>query len=81
MSERPLHNSRYLPSEDTYKCGEDVIVESYLHSNADFMICLPGSNVNYFSRYLNPNLKSITYLSEQMKKDYPHFENVEYTYN
>tara|TARA_R110000851_G_scaffold309984_1_gene469598 strand:+ start:3879 stop:4676 length:798 start_codon:yes stop_codon:yes gene_type:complete len=42
-----------------YKIAEDVIVESYLMSKVDYLVCCSGSNVNYFSRVINPNLEAI----------------------
>lgn len=40
-----------------YNIGEDVLIESCLLSNTHFLLCCSGSNVNYFSRALNPKLK------------------------
>jgi hypothetical protein len=62
----PLHGHKvYSPHkrvEDAdyqYKIGEDVIIEAYLMSKVDFLVCCGGSNVNYFSRAINPHLDSI----------------------
>lgn len=46
-----------------YKVGEDAIVDSFIMSNAKFLLH-PRSNVTYFSRYLNPDLP---YLNIDMK--------------
>lgn len=43
--------------EYQYKIAEDVIVEAYLMSKVDFLLCCSGSNVNYFSRSINPKLQ------------------------
>jgi hypothetical protein len=48
-----------LPGDDhklknKYKQGEDVIIDSFLLSNASFIIC-PYSNVSTFSHFKNPN--------------------------
>ena len=43
-----------------YKISEDVIIESFLMSNVDFLVCCSDSNVNFLSRAINPNLNSIT---------------------
>jgi hypothetical protein len=45
--------------EYQYKIAEDVIVESYILSNVDYLFCCGPSNVNYFSRAINPNLKAM----------------------
>jgi hypothetical protein len=63
----PLHNSHYHfrdPSRNTWeyqlKIAEDVLVESFLMSKTDLLICCPDSNVNLLSRAINPNLPSIS---------------------
>jgi hypothetical protein len=60
----PLHASpsdaRYLRPNDfqyQYKIAEDVIIESYLMSKVNFLICAPSSNVNFLARAINPNLE------------------------
>lgn len=60
----PLHSHpndyRYSHSrteEYQYKIAEDVIIESYLLSKCDFIMCCPASNVNYFARAINPNVE------------------------
>lgn len=45
--------------EYQYKIAEDVIVESYILSNVNYLFCCGPSNVNYFSRAINPNLQAI----------------------
>lgn len=57
-SPAPLH---YKPVTENYqhKIGEDAIIESYLMSKCNFLICCSNSNVNYLSRAINPNLPSI----------------------
>jgi hypothetical protein len=42
-----------------YKIGEDVIIEAYLLSKVNFLLCCSNSNINYFSRAINPELPSI----------------------
>lgn len=63
-SKNPLHmhqldqwRGRNNSPEYQYKIGEDVIIEAYLLSKVDYLLCCPGSNVNYFSRAINPNLR------------------------
>lgn len=51
----PLHYS----DKPKYRIGEDVIVEAYILSKTDFLFCCSNSNVNYFSRAINPTLQSI----------------------
>ena len=60
----PLHEHPHLTSygidrsfEYQYKIAEDVIIEAYLMSKVDFLLCCPASNVNYFSRSINPKLQ------------------------
>lgn len=60
----PLHASpddyRYVRPNDfqyQYKIAEDVIIEAYLMSKVDFLICAPSSNVNFLARAINPNLE------------------------
>jgi hypothetical protein len=58
----PWYERRWVrnPSfEYQYKIAEDVIVESYILSNVDYLFCCGPSNVNYFSRAINPNLEAI----------------------
>lgn len=58
----PFYETRWIRNhsyEYQYKIAEDVIIESYLLSKTNFLCCFPGSNVNYFSRVLNPELQSI----------------------
>jgi hypothetical protein len=62
----PLHMPKYETRwkrnssyDYQYKICEDVIVEAYLLSNVNFLICCPGSNVNYFSRSINPSLNAL----------------------
>ena len=63
----PLHSHpndmRYTRNDSfeyQYKIAEDVIIESFLMANVDFLVCCAGSNVNFLSRAINPNLNSIT---------------------
>ena len=53
-SAEPLHYS----NKPKFKVGEDVIVEAYLLAKTDFLFCCSNSNVNYFSRAINPVLQS-----------------------
>ena len=39
-----------------FKIAEDVIVESFLLANTQFLLCCPNSNVNYLSRAINSTL-------------------------
>jgi len=57
----PLHGQFYPISETKYKTGEDVIIEAHLMSMSNFLLCLPHSNVNYYSIYRNINLPYATY--------------------
>ncbi len=56
----PYYGIRNNSKEYQYKIAEDVIIESYLLSKVDFLMCCPDSNVNFLSRAINPNLNSIT---------------------
>jgi len=62
LHSHPIYNQSGRNNDENYqyKIAEDVILESYLMSTTDFLICTTGSNVNYLSRALNPNLSSIT---------------------
>jgi hypothetical protein len=60
----PLHASpndyRYKRPNDfqyQYKIAEDVIIEAYLMSKVNFLICAPSSNVNFLARAINSNLE------------------------
>jgi hypothetical protein len=56
ISESPLHyHNSYQCSK--YYIGEDVIIEAYLLAKVNMLLCCTGSNVNYFIRALNLNLK------------------------
>ena len=60
-SKIPLHNHQNSVGHNTseeyqYKIGEDVIIEAYLLSKVDHLLCCPGSNVNYLARVINPVL-------------------------
>lgn len=39
--------------------GEEVLIESYLLAKTDFLLLYTGSNVNFYSRVVNPNLQYI----------------------
>ena len=54
-NEAPLH---YQSSHNwsKYYIGEDVIVEAYLLSKVQMLVCGTASNVNYFVRALNKDL-------------------------
>lgn len=54
----PRYNRNNSPKYQ-HKIAEDVIIESYLLSKVDYLICCPGSNVNYLSRAINPNLEYV----------------------
>ena len=62
-SSDPLHTN-YINNKkgaDYFKkIAEDVIIEATLMAKTDFLICCPGSNVNYLARAINPNLNSLT---------------------
>lgn len=54
-TEAPIHyNNIYNCSK--YYIGEDVIIEAYLLSKVDMLLCCTGSNVNFFTRIINPEL-------------------------
>jgi hypothetical protein len=62
----PLHCSsedrRYVRDNSVqyqHKIAEDVIVEAYLMSKVDALLCCAGSNVNYFARAINPKLQAL----------------------
>ncbi len=62
----PLHSHPYdrrYQRNDTfeyqYKIAEDVIIEAYLMSKVNYLMCCSGSNVNYFARAINPNLEAV----------------------
>lgn len=52
----PLHCAKV----DTYKVGEDAIVEMFILAKTDFAFCCGNSNVNYLSRAINPHLPSLS---------------------
>jgi len=54
-SSAPLHYGNSSVSSPYY-VGEDVIVEAYLLSKTNNLLCCTGSNVNFFVRALNLNL-------------------------
>jgi len=63
----PLHShpndyryNRNNTQEYQRKIGEDVIIEAFLLSKTDFIMCCPDSNVNFLARAINPNLKSVS---------------------
>lgn len=56
IDDKPLHHSKREPNYQ-YKIGEDVIIESYLLSKTDFLLCFSNSNVNFLSRCLSPDLE------------------------
>lgn len=58
-NDKPLHHSKKEPNYQ-YKIGEDVIIESYLLSKTDFLLCFSNSNVNFLSRCLSPNLEFLS---------------------
>jgi hypothetical protein len=51
----PLHIGNSM-NQSKYRIGEDTIIEAYLHSKTDFLLCTVNSNVNYFIRALNKDL-------------------------
>ena len=63
IKEREHHWINYLQfnnkEEYQYKIAEDVIIEAYLMSKVDLLMCCEGSNVNHLSRTINPNLPTI----------------------
>lgn len=54
-STQPLHLQR-IDDHSKYLIGEEVIIETYLLSKCDFLLCCGGSNVNFYVRSLNTNL-------------------------
>lgn len=54
-TDKSLHHTGHKPTYQ-YKIGEDVIIESYLLSKTNFLLCFSNSNVNFLSRCLSPNL-------------------------
>lgn len=60
-SSTPLHHCRPHIGEQAFQTGEDVIIESYLLAKSNFLLCLPHSNVNYYSIYCNLDLQYTTY--------------------
>jgi hypothetical protein len=67
-TEAPLHsgpgssNNRNNDPNYQYKIAEDVIIEAYIMSKTNFLICTTGSNVNYLARVINPDLDSVTFI-------------------
>lgn len=57
--ESALHTSPYSNGVFKKKIGEDVIVEAYLLAKCNFLALGTNSNVNYFSRAINPNIEHI----------------------
>lgn len=64
-SDTPLHSdprdfrySRNNSKEYQHKIAEDVIIEAYILSRTDHLLCCSGSNVNLFARAINPYLSS-----------------------
>ena len=58
----PLHSHpSYLHRNNNpdyqYKIAEDVIIETYLMSKADLLLCSTASNVNHLAQAINPKLK------------------------
>lgn len=51
----PIHYSNNYQCSKYY-IGEDVIVETYLLSKTNLLLCCTNSNVNYYARILNTNL-------------------------
>jgi hypothetical protein len=63
----PLHShpndpryNRNDTQEYQKKIAEDVILEAFLMSKTDFLMCCPESNVNFLARAINPKLQSIS---------------------
>lgn len=62
-SSAPLHHNVSASNQNAEyfkKITEDIIIEATLMSKTDFLVCCPGSNVNFLSRAINPNLNSYT---------------------
>lgn len=53
------HYPRNGTFEYQYKIAEDVIIEAFLMSKVDYLLCCEASNVNYFARAINPDLQSL----------------------
>lgn len=55
IGDTPLHynNSFNIPK---YNIGEDALVEAYLLSKTNFLLCTVNSNVNYYIRAINKNI-------------------------
>ena len=65
-NENPLHSPYYetrFPRNGTfeyqYKIAQDVIIEAFLMSKVDYLMCCQGSNVNYLARAINPTLQAV----------------------
>jgi hypothetical protein len=54
-SESPLHYQNYH-NYNKYFVGEEVLIEAYLLSMTNHLMCCTASNVNFYVRALNPNL-------------------------
>lgn len=65
ISNKPLHSHKLYSygrnnnPEYQHKIAEDVIIEAYLMSKSDFLVCCSASNVNYFARAINSNLECV----------------------
>lgn len=62
----PLHSPYYerrFPRNSSfeyqYKIAEDVIIEAFLMSKVDYLMCCEASNVNYLARAINPTLDAL----------------------
>lgn len=55
LNDGPLHYANNY-NYNKYFIGEEVLIEAYLLSKSDYLLCCTGSNVNFFIRCLNPNL-------------------------
>jgi hypothetical protein len=58
----PFYETRFPRNgsfEYQYKIAEDVIIEAFLMSKVDYLLCCEASNVNYLARAINPTLKAL----------------------
>lgn len=56
----PQYGVRNNLDEYQRKIAEDVIIEAYLMSRVNFLMCCPDSNVNFLARAINPELESVS---------------------
>ena len=63
----PDASTMWTNPKNPYEAGEGAIIDAYLLSDTQFMIC-PTSNISTFSKYLNKNLRYLNiYLKHNIK--------------